>query len=168
MHNEAIELLIACMCLYARMCAYVCAMHVCTASLQAQQYYTCCGIVKMDSIQCQYMRINHFLMCFIGQWPYQKNWKKMLIQTVFAPLVFAQAVIQVNPRLHPVLSNNSRNIKCNLTLEIGVATGSFSTHAEKNCYCYTFVYSMSREKMYVTLNYTDMALKVAVVMCLYT
>ncbi|XP_032686512.1 odorant receptor 13a-like [Odontomachus brunneus] len=48
----------------------------------------------MDRVQDQYMRINHFLMCLIGQWPHQENWEKALIQTVFAPLVFAQAVLQ--------------------------------------------------------------------------
>ncbi|KAM0732228.1 Odorant receptor 13a [Formica fusca] len=48
----------------------------------------------MDSVQGQYMRINHMLMCLIGQWPYQETWEKFLIQTVFVPAVFSQAVIQ--------------------------------------------------------------------------
>ncbi|XP_071646093.1 odorant receptor 13a [Temnothorax longispinosus] len=48
----------------------------------------------MDSVQSQYMRINHILMCLIGQWPYQESWEKFLIQFVFVPAVFAQAVVQ--------------------------------------------------------------------------
>ncbi|XP_050445500.1 uncharacterized protein LOC126848563 isoform X2 [Cataglyphis hispanica] len=58
------------------------------------QCYTCHGIVKMDSVQGQYMRINQMLMCFIGQWPYQETWEKFLIQIFFVPAVFSQAVIQ--------------------------------------------------------------------------
>lgn len=52
--------------------------------------------IKMDSVQSQYMRINQILMCFIGQWPYQENWEKFLIQCVFVPAVFSQAIVQVN------------------------------------------------------------------------
>ncbi|KAH0946203.1 hypothetical protein HN011_010169 [Eciton burchellii] len=48
----------------------------------------------MDSVQARYMRINQFLMCLIGQWPYQDNWEKVLIQLVFVPAVFSQAIIQ--------------------------------------------------------------------------
>ncbi|KAF3054403.1 Odorant receptor 241 [Nylanderia fulva] len=48
----------------------------------------------MDSVQGQYMRINQMLMCIIGQWPYQEVWEKFLIQIVFVPAVFSQAVLQ--------------------------------------------------------------------------
>ncbi|KYM96452.1 hypothetical protein ALC62_12890 [Cyphomyrmex costatus] len=48
----------------------------------------------MDSVQGQYMRINQILMCLIGQWPYQERWEKFLIQFVFVPAVFSQAVLQ--------------------------------------------------------------------------
>ncbi|EZA47887.1 hypothetical protein DMN91_002860 [Ooceraea biroi] len=48
----------------------------------------------MDSVQAQYMRINQFLMCLIGEWPYQDNWEKILIQIIFVPAVFSQAVLQ--------------------------------------------------------------------------
>ncbi|XP_036147467.1 uncharacterized protein LOC105832577 [Monomorium pharaonis] len=58
------------------------------------QCYTRHGTVKMESVQSQYMRINQMLMCLIGQWPYQENWEKFLIQLVFVPVVFAQAVVQ--------------------------------------------------------------------------
>jgi len=50
----------------------------------------------MDSVQGQYMRINQILMCLIGEWPYQEWWEKFLIQFVFVPAVFSQAIIQVN------------------------------------------------------------------------
>jgi hypothetical protein len=69
-----------------------------SALLQAQCYIHC-GLVKMDSVQARYMRINQFLMCLIGQWPYQDNWEKVLIQLVFVPAVFSQAIIQVNSLL---------------------------------------------------------------------
>ncbi|XP_018356145.1 PREDICTED: odorant receptor 13a-like [Trachymyrmex septentrionalis] len=48
----------------------------------------------MDSVQGQYMRINQILMCLIGQWPYQEGWEKFLIQFVFVPAVFSQAIVQ--------------------------------------------------------------------------
>ncbi|XP_020285555.1 odorant receptor 13a-like [Pseudomyrmex gracilis] len=48
----------------------------------------------MDNVQGQYMRINQFLMCLIGQWPYQDRWERFLIQIVFVPAVFSQAVLQ--------------------------------------------------------------------------
>ncbi|KAL6268725.1 hypothetical protein P5V15_001853 [Pogonomyrmex californicus] len=48
----------------------------------------------MDSVQGQYMRINQMLMCLIGQWPYQEAWERFLIQFVFVPAVFSQAVLQ--------------------------------------------------------------------------
>lgn len=56
----------------------------------------------MDSVQGQYMRINQMLMCIIGQWPYQEVWEKFLIQLVFVPAVFSQAVLQVNSPQTPV------------------------------------------------------------------
>ncbi|XP_011698980.1 PREDICTED: uncharacterized protein LOC105456547 [Wasmannia auropunctata] len=34
------------------------------------------------------------LMCLIGQWPYQEWWEKFLIQFVFVPAVFSQAILQ--------------------------------------------------------------------------
>ncbi|EGI59394.1 hypothetical protein G5I_12457 [Acromyrmex echinatior] len=48
----------------------------------------------MDSVQGQYMRINQILMCLIGEWPYQEGWEKFLIQFVFVPAVFSQAIVQ--------------------------------------------------------------------------
>lgn len=70
--------------------------HPAPSALLRTQCYRYHGIVKMDSVQAQYMRINQFLMCLIGQWPYQEKLEKVLIQIFFVPAVFSQAVLQVN------------------------------------------------------------------------
>lgn len=57
----------------------------------------------MNSVQGQYMRIKQMLMCLIGQWPYQETCEKFLIQIIFVPAVFSQAVIQINSCLPKLL-----------------------------------------------------------------
>lgn len=50
---------------------------------------------KMESSQYQYLKLNKYLLCCVGQWPYQTPLEKLLIGIVFLPIAVGQATFQV-------------------------------------------------------------------------
>lgn len=50
---------------------------------------------KMESSQYQYLKLNKYLLCCVGQWPYQTPLEKVLIGIVFLPIAVGQAAFQV-------------------------------------------------------------------------
>nr|XP_033322473.1 uncharacterized protein LOC117218294 [Megalopta genalis] len=49
----------------------------------------------MEISQYEYLKVNRYLLCCIGQWPYQTPWSKILVGIVVLPLVITQTVFQV-------------------------------------------------------------------------
>lgn len=50
---------------------------------------------KMDSSQYRYLKYNKYLLCCVGQWPYQTPLEKILIGSVFLPIAAFQLIFQV-------------------------------------------------------------------------